>query len=76
MFKNKVCHSSMPVTVQACHRVRKLALPSNRSHDYAVHSRAALTNSGAKVLSAGETCGPRATPAPVILIRTAGLLWQ
>jgi hypothetical protein len=43
MIKNTVCNSSTPITVQAGLRVRKLALPSNRSYGYAFRSRAALT---------------------------------
>ena len=33
MIKHTVCFSSMPITVQASLRVRKLALHSNRSRD-------------------------------------------
>jgi hypothetical protein len=59
MFRNTVCYSSMPITVQAGLHIRKLALHSNRSHGYAFRSRAALTNTN---------------PAPdsVILVRNAG----
>jgi hypothetical protein len=39
MIKNTECYSSMPVTVQASLRVRKLALHSNRSYCYAFRSR-------------------------------------
>jgi hypothetical protein len=56
MIKNTVCYSSMPITVQAGLRVRKLALHSNRSYCYGFRSRATL---------------PPA-PAPVILMRNAG----
>jgi hypothetical protein len=42
MIKNTVCYSSMPITVQASLRVRKLALHSNRSYGYAFRSSAAL----------------------------------
>jgi len=35
MTQNTVCHSSLPITVQAGLRVRKLALRSNRSYCYA-----------------------------------------
>jgi hypothetical protein len=42
--KNTVCYSSMPITVQAGLRVRKLALHSYRSYCYAFRFRAALTN--------------------------------
>ncbi len=59
MAKNTVCYSSMPVTVQAGLRVRKLALHSNRSYGYAFRSRAALTYTNP-------------APAPVILVRNAG----
>ncbi len=44
MINKTVCYSSMPITVQAGLRVRKLALHSNRSYGYAFRSRAALTN--------------------------------
>jgi hypothetical protein len=59
MFKNTACYSSLPITVQAGLRVRKLALHSNRSYCYAFRSRAALTDTNP-------------APAPVILVRTAG----
>ena len=59
MTKSTVCYSSMPITLQAGLRVRKLALHSNRSYGYAFHSRAALTNTNP-------------APAPVILVRNAG----
>ncbi|MGB5643593.1 MAG: hypothetical protein WBO16_10955, partial [Gammaproteobacteria bacterium] len=58
MTQNTVCYTSLPITVQAGLRVRKLALHSNRSYRYAFRSRAALTNTS-----------PRAT---VILARNAG----
>ena len=58
MTRTTLCYSSMPVTVQASLRVRKLALHSNRSYGYAFRSRAALTNTG--------------PPAPVILVRNTG----
>jgi hypothetical protein len=60
MIKNTVCYSSMPITVQAGLRVRKLALHSNRSYCYAFRFRAALTNTNP-------------APASVILVRNAGL---
>jgi hypothetical protein len=50
MIKNTVCYSSKPITVQAGLRVRKLALHSNRSYGYGFRSRAALTNTGPRVL--------------------------
>jgi len=53
------CFSTVPITVQAGLRVRKLALHSNRSYGYAFRSRAALTNTNP-------------APAPVILVRNAG----
>ena len=59
IVENTVCYSSMPITVQAGLRVRKLALHSNRSYCYAFRSRAALTNTNP-------------APAPVILVRNAG----
>ena len=59
IVKNTACYSSMPITVQAGLRVRKLALHSNRSYCYAFRSRAALTNTNP-------------APAPVILVRNAG----
>ena len=59
MVNNTACYSSPPITVQACLRVRKLALHSNRSYGYAFRSRAALTNTNP-------------APAPVILVRNAG----
>ena len=59
MINKAVCYSSVPITVQAGLRVRKLALHSNRSYGYALRSRAALTNSNP-------------APAPVILVRNAG----
>ena len=59
IVKNTACYSSMPITVQADLRVRKLALHSKRSYDYASRSRAALTNTNP-------------APAPVILVRNAG----
>ena len=59
MIQNTVCYSSMPITVQASLRVRKLALHSNRRYCYAFRSRAALTNTNP-------------APAPVILVRNAG----
>jgi hypothetical protein len=59
MIENTVCHSSMPITVQASLRVRKLALHSNRSYGYAFRSRAALLNTNP-------------APASVILMRNAG----
>jgi hypothetical protein len=43
MIENTVCYPSMPITVQASLRVRKLALHSNRSYGYGFRSRAALT---------------------------------
>ncbi|MGB5642131.1 MAG: hypothetical protein WBO16_03465 [Gammaproteobacteria bacterium] len=63
MIKNTLCFSSLPITVQASLRVRKLALHSNRSYCYAFRSRAALTNTNP-------------APAIVILVRTAGWLWR
>jgi hypothetical protein len=59
MIKNTVCYSSMPITVQASLRVRKLALHSNLSYCYAFRSRVVLTNTNP-------------APAPVILVRNAG----
>jgi hypothetical protein len=59
MIGNTACYSSLPITVQAGLRVRKLALHSNRSYCYAFRSRAALTNTNP-------------APAPVILVRNAG----
>jgi hypothetical protein len=59
IVENTVCYSSLPVTVQAGVRVRKLALHSNRSYGYAFRSRAALVNT-------------TPAPAPVILVRNAG----
>ena len=61
MIKNTACYSSVPITVQACLHARKLALHSNRSYCYAFRSRAALTYTNP-------------APAPVILVRNAGLL--
>jgi hypothetical protein len=54
IVKNTACYSSMPITVQAGLRVRKLALHSNRSYGYAFRSRAALTNTSPPVLPGGE----------------------
>ena len=59
MIKNTVCYSSMPITVQASLRVRKLALHSNRSYCYAFRSRAAPTNTSPHVSSGGEIITPR-----------------
>ena len=59
MIKNTECYSSMPITVQASLRVRKLALHSNRSYCYAFRSRAALTNTSPHVSSGGEMITPR-----------------
>jgi hypothetical protein len=59
MIKNTVCFSSMPITVQASLRVRKLALHSNRSYGYAFRSRAALTNTSPRVLPGDEMITPR-----------------
>ena len=59
MIRVTVCYSSMPITVHAGLRVRKLALHSNRSYSYAFRSRAALTNTNP-------------APVPVILVRNAG----
>jgi hypothetical protein len=59
MVNNTACYLSVPITVQAGLRVRKLALHSNRSYCYAFRSRAALTNTNP-------------APAPVILVRNAG----
>ncbi len=59
IVKNTACYSSMPITVQAGLRVRKLALHSNRSYCYAFRSRAALSNTNP-------------SPAPVTLVRNAG----
>ena len=79
IVENTVCYSSMPVTVQAGLRARKLALHSNRSYGYAFRSRAALTNTGPHVSSGGviisppdETCGLTPEPASVILKRNTG----
>jgi hypothetical protein len=58
IVENTVCYSSLPVTVQAGHRVRKLALHSNRSYGYAFRYRAALVNTNP-------------AHAPVILVRNA-----
>jgi hypothetical protein len=113
---NTVCYSSMPITVQASLRARKLALHSNRSYGYAFRSRAALTNAsppvspGGEMITlrfgstkdfakewnnrvycrlskmlcgfkdqvrarpSGETGGLCPAPAPVILVRNAGLI--
>ena len=59
MIKNTVCFSTVPITVQAGLRVRKLALHSNRSYGYAFRSRAALTNTSPPVSSGGEMITPR-----------------
>jgi hypothetical protein len=59
MIKNTVCYSSIPITVQASLRVRKLALHSNRSYGYAFRSSAALTDTNP-------------APASVIPVRNAG----
>jgi hypothetical protein len=59
MIENTVCYISMPITVQAGLRVRKLALHSNRSYGYAFRSRAALTDTNS-------------APASVILVKNAG----
>ena len=59
MFRNTVCYSSMPITVQAGLHIRKLALHSNRSYCYAFRSRAALTNTSPHVSSGGEIITPR-----------------
>jgi len=59
MTRTTLCYSSMPVTVQASLRVRKLALHSNRSYGYAFRSRAALSNTNP-------------ASAPVIPVRNAG----
>ena len=59
MMKNTVCYSRVPITVQTCLRVHKLALHSNRSHCYAFRARAALMNTNP-------------ASAPVILMRNAG----
>ena len=59
MTKTTVCYSSMPITVQASLRVRKLALHSNRSYGYAFRSRAALTNTSPHVSPGGEIITPR-----------------
>ncbi len=49
----------MPITFQACLRVRMLALHSNRSYCYASRSRAAPTDTNP-------------APVPAILVRNAG----
>jgi hypothetical protein len=59
MINNTMCYSSMPITVQAGFRVRKLALHSNRSYGYAFRSRAAPTDTNP-------------APTSVILVRSAG----
>jgi hypothetical protein len=59
MTKNTVCYPSMPITVQASLRVRKLALHSNRSYGYAFRSRAALTDTSPPVSPGGEMITPR-----------------
>ena len=59
MIKNTCCSLSMPITVQAGLRVRKLALHSNRSYGYAFRSRAALTNTSPQVLPGDEMITPR-----------------
>ena len=59
MVKNTACCSSMPITVQAGFRVRKLALHSNRSYGYAFRYRAALTNTSLPVSLGGEMITPR-----------------
>ena len=59
IVENTVCYSSLPITVQASLRVRKLVLHSNRSYCYAFRSRAALTNTNPAPASRdpGEKCG-------------------
>ena len=59
MVNNTACCSSMPITVQAGLRVRKLALHSNRSYCYAFRSRAAPTNTSLPVSPGGEMITPR-----------------
>ena len=59
MAKNTKCYSSMPITVQASLRARKLALHSNRSFGYAFRSRAALTKTSPPVSHGGEMITPR-----------------
>ena len=59
MIENTACFSSMPITVQASLRVRKLALHSNRSFGYAFRSRAALANTSPQVLPGCEMITPR-----------------
>ncbi len=59
MIENTACFSSMPITVQASLRVRKLALHSNRSYGYAFRSRAAPTNTSPPVLPGDEMITPR-----------------
>jgi hypothetical protein len=59
MIENTVRLSTVPITVQAGLRVRKLALHSNRSYGDAFRSRAALTDTNP-------------APASVILVRNAG----
>ena len=58
-MKNTGCYSSMPITVQAGLRVRKLALHSNRSYGYAFRSRAALSDTSPSVSPGGEMITPR-----------------
>ena len=59
MIKYTACNSSRPITVQAGHCVRQLALNSNRSYGYAFRVRAAPTKANP-------------APAPVIQVRHAG----
>jgi hypothetical protein len=59
MFRNTVCFSCIPITVQAGLHIRKLAIHSNRSYCYAFRSRAALTNTSPHVSSGGEIITPR-----------------
>ena len=52
MYKEMECLLTMPITVHACLRARRLALHSNHSVYYASHSRAASTNTNPAPASA------------------------
>jgi hypothetical protein len=77
MFRNRECYSSIPITVQASLRVRKLALHSNRSYGYAFRSRAALSNTSPHVSSGGEMItqrrGGRKGNTDYVSMRTASM---
>lgn len=59
MSRETECYSTMSIAVQACLRIRRLALHLNHSYGYAFRSRAASTNTNP-------------VPDPAILVRTAG----